>query len=136
MQSYYAAAARLGDPDAQNDLAFCFANGKGCKKDRKEAAKWYRAAVCVYHQVFRCSTCDTYLPGCARCKRRWSCMDLQGEIHVISFFSFFPGILHRYSLALSATFVVFSTSFCMVSFYCGTCFFTYYIPHSHIKHVY
>ena len=63
MQSYYAAAARLGDPDAQNDLAFCFANGKGCKKDRKEAAKWYRAAVCVYHQVFRCSTCDTYLPG-------------------------------------------------------------------------
>lgn len=38
-------AARLGDPDAQQDLAFCLANGKGCKKDRKEAAKWYRAAV-------------------------------------------------------------------------------------------
>lgn len=38
-------AARLGDPDAQNDLAFCLASGKGCKKDRKEAAKWYRAAV-------------------------------------------------------------------------------------------
>lgn len=44
-QSYYTVAARLGDPDAQNDLAFCLANGKGCKKDRKEAAKWYRAAV-------------------------------------------------------------------------------------------
>ncbi|KAF9014906.1 hypothetical protein BDQ17DRAFT_1114 [Cyathus striatus] len=43
--SYYAVAARLGDSDAQMDLAFCFANGKGCKKDRKEAAKWYRAAV-------------------------------------------------------------------------------------------
>lgn len=43
--NYYAAAARLGDPDAQNDLAFCLTNGKGCKKDRKEAAKWYRAAV-------------------------------------------------------------------------------------------
>ncbi|KAJ3567823.1 hypothetical protein NP233_g6113 [Leucocoprinus birnbaumii] len=43
--SYYTVAARLGDPDAQNDLAFCLANGKGCKKDRKEAAKWYRAAV-------------------------------------------------------------------------------------------
>ncbi|KAH8834739.1 HCP-like protein [Flagelloscypha sp. PMI_526] len=43
--SYYRTAARLGDADAQNDLAFCLANGKGCKKDRKEAAKWYRAAV-------------------------------------------------------------------------------------------
>ncbi|KAF8624886.1 hypothetical protein AX15_005754 [Amanita polypyramis BW_CC] len=43
--SYYKVAARLGDPDAQSDLAFCLANGRGCKKDRKEAAKWYRAAV-------------------------------------------------------------------------------------------
>ena len=39
-------AANLGDPDAQQSLAFCLAHGKGCKKDRKEAAKWYRAAVC------------------------------------------------------------------------------------------
>jgi TPR repeat protein len=46
-QSYYTVAARLGDSDAQNDLAFCLANGKGCKKDRKVAAKWYRAAVCA-----------------------------------------------------------------------------------------
>ena len=45
IQSYYTVAARLGDADAQSDLAFCLANGKGCKKDRKEAAKWYRAAV-------------------------------------------------------------------------------------------
>ncbi|KIY63367.1 hypothetical protein CYLTODRAFT_403340 [Cylindrobasidium torrendii FP15055 ss-10] len=43
--SYYTTAAKLGDPDAQNDLGFCLANGKGCKKDRKEAAKWYRMAV-------------------------------------------------------------------------------------------
>lgn len=43
--SYYRVAARLGDPDAQNDLGFCLANGKGCKKDRKEAARWYREAV-------------------------------------------------------------------------------------------
>ncbi|TFK38614.1 hypothetical protein BDQ12DRAFT_650858 [Crucibulum laeve] len=43
--SYYTVAARLGDSDAQHDLAFCLANGKGCKKDRKAAAKWYRAAV-------------------------------------------------------------------------------------------
>ncbi|KAG6919467.1 hypothetical protein DXG01_005726 [Tephrocybe rancida] len=43
--SYYTVAARLGDVDAQGDLAFALANGKGCKRDRKEAAKWYRAAV-------------------------------------------------------------------------------------------
>ncbi|OCH84694.1 hypothetical protein OBBRIDRAFT_798871 [Obba rivulosa] len=43
--SYFRVAARLGDPDAQQELAFCLANGKGCKKDKKEAAKWYRAAV-------------------------------------------------------------------------------------------
>jgi len=43
--SYYAVAARLGDMDAQQDLAFAMANGKGCKKDRKGAAHWYREAV-------------------------------------------------------------------------------------------
>lgn len=31
--------------DAQQELAFCLANGRGCKKDRKEAAHWYREAV-------------------------------------------------------------------------------------------
>jgi hypothetical protein len=43
--SYYMVAARLGDGDAQGDLAFCLSNGKGCKKNKKEAARWYRAAV-------------------------------------------------------------------------------------------
>lgn len=43
--SYYRVAAKIGDSDAQVDLAFCLANGKGCKKDKREAAKWYRAAV-------------------------------------------------------------------------------------------
>ncbi|KAG8814209.1 hypothetical protein FRC17_001246, partial [Serendipita sp. 399] len=43
--SYFQVAARLGDVDAQLELGFCFANGKGCKKDLKESAKWYRAAV-------------------------------------------------------------------------------------------
>lgn len=32
-------SANLGDPDAQAELAFCYANGKGCKKDMKLAAK-------------------------------------------------------------------------------------------------
>jgi hypothetical protein len=27
------------------ELAFCLANGRGAKKDRKEAARWYREAV-------------------------------------------------------------------------------------------
>ena len=45
VQSYFQVAAKLGDADAQQELAFCLANGKGCKKDRKEAAKWYRDAV-------------------------------------------------------------------------------------------
>jgi TPR repeat protein len=44
-QNYFLLAARLGDVDAQQELGFCYSNGKGCKKDRKEAAKWYRAAV-------------------------------------------------------------------------------------------
>ena len=44
-QSYFQVAANLGDPDAQQSLAFCLTHGKGCKRDRKEAAKWYRAAV-------------------------------------------------------------------------------------------
>ena len=44
-QSYYQVAARLGDSDAQQALAFCYANGKGCKKDLKESARWYRAAA-------------------------------------------------------------------------------------------
>ncbi|KAH9064976.1 HCP-like protein [Lactarius vividus] len=43
--SYFQVAAKLGDMDAQQELAFCYANGRGCKKDRKEAAQWYRAAV-------------------------------------------------------------------------------------------
>jgi TPR repeat protein len=44
-QSYFQVAARLGDCDAQQELAFCYLNGKGCKKDMKQAARWYRAAV-------------------------------------------------------------------------------------------
>jgi len=49
LQSYFKVAARLGDIDAQQELGFCYANGKGCKKDLKEAAKWYRAAVSLGH---------------------------------------------------------------------------------------
>ncbi|GAA5849429.1 hypothetical protein JCM8547_000446 [Rhodosporidiobolus lusitaniae] len=43
--SYFKLAADLGDIDAQVDLAFMLANGKGCKKDMREAAKYYRMAI-------------------------------------------------------------------------------------------
>ena len=52
LQQYYRVAARLGDPDAQQELAFCLLNGKGCKKDKKESAKWYRAAVSLIVALF------------------------------------------------------------------------------------
>lgn len=43
--SYFILSADLGDMDAQQDVAFCFANGKGVKKDLKKAAHYYRLAV-------------------------------------------------------------------------------------------
>lgn len=49
-QSYFHIAARLGDAGAQEELGFCYANGRGCKKDKKEAAKWYRLAVSLLTQ--------------------------------------------------------------------------------------
>lgn len=41
---YFEIAANLGDPDAQNDLAFCYAHGHGVKKDVYKAAMYYRMA--------------------------------------------------------------------------------------------
>ncbi|GAA6021579.1 hypothetical protein JCM11491_000263 [Sporobolomyces phaffii] len=43
--SYFTLSADLGDGDAQQDVAFCYANGKGCKKDMKKAAHYYRLAI-------------------------------------------------------------------------------------------
>jgi TPR repeat protein len=37
-------ASNLGDPDAQNDLGFCYSHGLGVKKDLYSAAKYYRLA--------------------------------------------------------------------------------------------
>ena len=50
-QSYFHVAARLGDAGAQEELGFCYANGRGCKKDKKEAAKWYRLAVSDFNMT-------------------------------------------------------------------------------------
>lgn len=43
--SYFKLAADLGDVDAQQDVAFCLSNGKGCEKDKKLAAHYYRLAI-------------------------------------------------------------------------------------------
>ena len=78
MQQYYRVAARLGDPDAQQELAFCLLNGKGCKKDKKEAAKWYRAAVRLFPLGESASrVCVfTLAIGCSRRQRRWPGVDI------------------------------------------------------------
>lgn len=43
--SYFELAAQLGDPDAQLELGFCYANGRGCKRDMRRAARFYRLAA-------------------------------------------------------------------------------------------
>jgi TPR repeat protein len=37
-------AANWGDADAMAEAGFCYAQGQGCKKDLKKAAKYYRMA--------------------------------------------------------------------------------------------
>ncbi|POS75056.1 hypothetical protein DHEL01_v206551 [Diaporthe helianthi] len=41
---YYETAANLGDTDAMNEVAWCYLEGFGCKKDKYSAAKYYRLA--------------------------------------------------------------------------------------------
>lgn len=48
---YFHIAANLGDPDAQNDLAFCYAHGHGVKKDPYKAAMYYRKAERQGHGI-------------------------------------------------------------------------------------
>ncbi|KAH8925202.1 hypothetical protein BT69DRAFT_1216786, partial [Atractiella rhizophila] len=50
--SYYELAATLGDPDAQQQTGYCYANGKGTKVDKKKAARYYRMAVAQGAQTF------------------------------------------------------------------------------------
>ena len=76
LQSYFRLAAQLGDPDAQQELAFCLANGKGCKKDRKESAKWYRAAVGPLNTLIPWFKILIFSSGCPRGQRHWPRVDL------------------------------------------------------------
>jgi hypothetical protein len=83
LQSYFKVAARLGDVDAQQELGFCYANGKGCKKDLKEAAKWYRAAVSIWSSFcVRFPFLIVPPPSSGRTRRldRRSGMDLQAKV--------------------------------------------------------
>jgi TPR repeat protein len=60
-------AGRWGDTDALAETGYCYAEGIGCKKDLKKAAKYYRMAeekgismvgnswyVCITHTFSRC----------------------------------------------------------------------------------
>lgn len=84
LQQYYRVAARLGDPDAQQELAFCLLNGKGCKKDKREAAQWYRAAVRRSLSTYGIATESSVVVGEARRERRRARLDLQGEVPIAS----------------------------------------------------
>lgn len=41
---YYETAANLGDTDAMNEVAWCYLQGFGGKKDKLLSAKYYRRA--------------------------------------------------------------------------------------------
>ena len=81
-ESYFTVAARLGDADAQQDLAFCLANGKGCKKNKKEAARWYRAAVSKAALSVNSFFQPEINQGCAGSQRSWFGLDIQGQVPV------------------------------------------------------
>ncbi len=42
---WYRKAAEQGDADAQHNLGWMYANGKGVIENDKEAVKWYRKAA-------------------------------------------------------------------------------------------
>ncbi|KAL0076135.1 hypothetical protein F4703DRAFT_1323060 [Phycomyces blakesleeanus] len=48
---YFKIAAELGDADGQNDVAHCYYNGHGVKKDLFQAAKYYRLAAAQGHGI-------------------------------------------------------------------------------------
>ncbi len=84
-QQYFRVAARLGDPDAQQELAFCLLNGKGCKKDKRESAKWYRAAV--RSRLFLLFSSKwlwlTLWAGRASCERYRASLDIQRQVPIV-----------------------------------------------------
>lgn len=102
LQNYFLLAARLGDVDAQQDVGFCYSHGKGVGKDRKEAAKWYRAAV----SPFNVSTFIilTHVIGRTGSKYRRIGVDLQGQISVN--LASFPSFPHLDDLSLDFQWVL------------------------------
>ena len=49
---YFELAGKLGDPDAAAEAGALWAAGKGCKKDLKKAAAFYRMAVSLEDLLF------------------------------------------------------------------------------------
>ncbi|KZO99781.1 hypothetical protein CALVIDRAFT_525308 [Calocera viscosa TUFC12733] len=45
VQNYFLVAANLGDPACAQEVAQCYEKGRGVRKDKTEAARWYRRAV-------------------------------------------------------------------------------------------
>ncbi|KZT58439.1 HCP-like protein [Calocera cornea HHB12733] len=43
--NYFLVAAKLSDPESAQEVAFCYEKARGVKKDKAEAARWYRKAV-------------------------------------------------------------------------------------------
>lgn len=86
-QSYFQVAARLGDCEAQQELGYCLANGKGCKKNLKEAAKWYRAAVSPASSAPCVLDCILILrlswhAGCPGREHSGAGMDIQVQVYI------------------------------------------------------
>ena len=59
----YQTRAERGDPDAQNDLGFYFANGRGVAKDLATAVKWYRKASLQGHANAQVNLGICYIRG-------------------------------------------------------------------------
>jgi hypothetical protein len=70
--SYFELAAKLGDPDAAQELGFMFYNAKGCKRDKKKAAMYYRS-VCLLagHQRLKCANRQAAAHGLSTFGMTW-----------------------------------------------------------------
>ncbi|EJT98892.1 hypothetical protein DACRYDRAFT_56647 [Dacryopinax primogenitus] len=43
--NYFIVGAQLGDAECAQEVAFCYEKGRGVRKDKMEAARWYRQAI-------------------------------------------------------------------------------------------
>lgn len=60
-------ASQWGDADAMAEAGFCYADGVGCKKDLKKAARYYRQAESKGMNMVGNSWYVDFFPHCALC---------------------------------------------------------------------